>query len=99
MLLVSRLLLPVLWLVLNPVVSLLGEFYRQSAGQPSMFIRPIWFEGGPGYLSVERDDILQTTMLEISDGRITAIYMTENTDEFATGVSMPSGDESSNILH
>jgi RNA polymerase sigma-70 factor (ECF subfamily) len=64
-----------------------------------MFIRPIWFEGRPGYLSVERDDILQTTMLEISDGRITAIYMTANTDEFATGVSMPSGDESSNILH
>ena len=90
---------PGLMVGLERVVSLLGEFYRQSAGQPSMFIRPIWFEGRPGYLSVERDDILQATMLEISDGRITAIYMTENTDEFSDGLSMTGGDEASNTLH
>jgi RNA polymerase sigma-70 factor (ECF subfamily) len=84
---------------LDRVVSLLGEFYRQSADHPSIFIRPIWFEGRPGYLSVERDDILQATMLEILDGRITAIYMTENTDEFANNVKMTWEDESSNTLH
>jgi RNA polymerase sigma-70 factor (ECF subfamily) len=84
---------------LDRVVSLLGEFYRQSADRPSMFIRPIWFEGKPGYLSVEREDILQATMLEISDGRIAAIYMTENTDEFASGVRMTSENGSLNTLH
>jgi RNA polymerase sigma-70 factor (ECF subfamily) len=84
---------------LDRVVSLLGEFYRQSADRPAMFIRPIWFEGRLGYLSVEHDAILQITMLDISDGRIAAIYMTENTDEFATGVRMPSEDESSKTLH
>ncbi len=84
---------------LDRVVSLLGEFYRQSADHPSMFIRPIWFEGRPGYLSVDREDILQATMLEISDGRIAAIYMTENTDEFASGVRMTSENGSLNTLH
>jgi RNA polymerase sigma-70 factor (ECF subfamily) len=90
---------PGLMVGLERVLSLLGEFYRQSADRPSMFIRPMWFEGRPGYLSVERDDILQATMLEILDGRITAIYMTENTDEFASGVRMTSENGSLNTLH
>jgi RNA polymerase sigma-70 factor (ECF subfamily) len=84
---------------LERVLSLLGEFHRQSADRPSMFIRPMWFEGRPGYLSVERDDILQATMLEILDGRITAIYMTENTDEFASGVRMTGESGPPNTVH
>jgi RNA polymerase sigma-70 factor (ECF subfamily) len=84
---------------LERVVSLLGEFYRQSADHPSMFIRPMWFEGRPGYLSVERNYILQATMLEISDGRITAIYITENTDALASSVRVTSEDRSSNGVH
>jgi len=84
---------------LERVLSLLGEFYRQSAGRPSMFIRPLWFEGRPGYLSVERDHILQATMLEILDGRITAIYMTDNTDEFASGVRMTGENGRPSTVH
>lgn len=84
---------------LDRVVSLLGDFYRQSSDRRSMFIRPMWFEGRPGYLSVERDDILQATMLEIADGRIAAIFMTENTDEFAINVKMTWENGSSNTLH
>lgn len=84
---------------LEPVLSQLGEIYRQSAGQPPVFIRFMWFEGRPCYLSVERDDTLQATTLEILDRRIAAIYITENTDEFANSVKMTSDDGSSNGVH
>jgi RNA polymerase sigma-70 factor (ECF subfamily) len=67
---------------LERVIFRLGEIYRQSVDQPPVFIRPMWFEGRPGYLSVDRSDILQASTLKILDGSIAAIYITENTDKF-----------------
>jgi DNA-directed RNA polymerase specialized sigma24 family protein len=84
---------------LERVVSRLGEIYRQSANQPPVFIRPMWFEGRPGYLSVDRGDILQATTLEILDGRIAAIYITENTDKFDNSVRMTSEDGPLSAFH
>jgi RNA polymerase sigma-70 factor (ECF subfamily) len=59
----------------------------------------MWFEGRPGYLSVERGDILQATTLEILDGRIAAIYITENTDKFDDNVRTTSNDGPPNTVH
>jgi RNA polymerase sigma-70 factor (ECF subfamily) len=84
---------------LERVVSRLGEIYRQSANQPPVFIRPMWFKGRPGYLSVGRGDILQATTLEIRDGRIVAIYITENTDQSDNSVRMTSEDGPLNAFH
>ncbi|MGF9763769.1 sigma factor [Microvirga sp. 0TCS3.31] len=84
---------------LERVVFRLGEIYRQSANQPPVFIRPMWFEGRPGYLSVDRGDILQATTLTILNGRIAAIYITENTDKFDNSVRTTSEEGPQNGVH
>jgi RNA polymerase sigma-70 factor (ECF subfamily) len=84
---------------LERVVSRLGEIRRQPVDQSPVFIRSMWFKGRPGYLSVERDDILQATTLGILDRRITAIYITENTDKFDNCMGMTSEDGPSNAVH
>jgi hypothetical protein len=63
------------------VVRLFSGLYRKLTAQPAVFIRPMWIDGLPGYLSRERDNVLQTTAFEIEDGRITAIYITRNPDK------------------
>lgn len=45
------------------------------------FIRPILIDGLPGYASIERGEVLQTTALELRDGRIAAIYIVRNPDK------------------
>ena len=40
-----------------------------------------WGCGLPGFVSLEADDTLQTTALQIEDGRITAIYVVRNPDK------------------
>jgi RNA polymerase sigma-70 factor (ECF subfamily) len=72
---------------LNPIVGLdrvarlFEGLYRKLTAQPALYVRPIWIDGLPGYISRERDNILQTTALEIDQGRITAIYITRNPDK------------------
>ncbi|MGL4527880.1 MAG: RNA polymerase sigma factor SigJ, partial [Aestuariivirga sp.] len=34
-----------------------------------------------GFVTIEKDDTLQTTALQIEDGRIVAIYVTRNPDK------------------
>jgi RNA polymerase sigma factor (sigma-70 family) len=63
------------------VVRLYRGLYRKLISQPAQFIRPIWIDGLPGYLSRERDDLLQTTAFAIENGRVTAIYITRNPDK------------------
>ena len=46
-----------------------------------VLLAPTWIDGLPGYVSRERDGVLQTTALAIEDGRITAIYITRNPDK------------------
>ncbi|MCG5237793.1 sigma-70 family RNA polymerase sigma factor [Xanthobacter oligotrophicus] len=78
------------------VLRLFAGLYRKLTRQPAVLIRPVWIDGLPGYVSRERDDALQTTALDIRDGRIVAIYITRNPDKLVriaglagTGAAVP----------
>jgi RNA polymerase sigma factor (sigma-70 family) len=72
---------------LNPIVGrervlrLYDGLTRKLGVQRGELFRTLWIDGLPGYLSHERDGVLQTTALQIEDGRITAIYITRNPDK------------------
>ena len=72
---------------LNPIVGLArvlrlyGGLRRKLGVQGDPLFRPLWIDGLPGYLSHERDGVLQTTALEIENGRIVAVYITRNPDK------------------
>jgi hypothetical protein len=57
------------------VLGLLATFFRKNA---SKFVRAGFINGLPGFISLEADGELQTTALEIEDGKITAIYVVRN---------------------
>ncbi|MEQ9557720.1 MAG: sigma-70 family RNA polymerase sigma factor [Rhodospirillales bacterium] len=71
----------------NPIIGLdralrlFAGLSRKFADQMPGDIRPVWIDGLPGYISQGRGDVLQTTALEIEDGRITAVYITRNPDK------------------
>jgi RNA polymerase sigma-70 factor (ECF subfamily) len=75
--------------VLNPifglekVVRLFEGIYRKLTAEPAVHFQWTWIDGLPGYISRERDGVLQTTALSIEDGRITAIYITRNPDKLS----------------
>jgi RNA polymerase sigma-70 factor (ECF subfamily) len=64
---------------LEAVLTLLERFVRQAA--PSRLLGYGLINGLPGFVSLEGGDILQTTALEIEDGRVTAIYVVRNPDK------------------
>lgn len=71
----------------NPIIGLdralrlFAGLCRKFAGQMPGDIRPVWIDGLPGYISQGRGDVLQTTALEIEDGRIAVVYITRNPDK------------------
>lgn len=66
---------------LDRVLRMFAGLTRKLTAQTAEYIRPVWIDGLPGYVSRERDNVLQTTALAIEDGRITAIYITRNPDK------------------
>jgi hypothetical protein len=46
-----------------------------------MLIHPCWIDGLPGYFSRNADGKLQTTALQIEEGRVVAVYVTRNPDK------------------
>jgi RNA polymerase sigma-70 factor (ECF subfamily) len=46
-----------------------------------VLLRTATIDGLPGLISLERGELLQTTALEIRDGRIAAIYVVRNPDK------------------
>jgi RNA polymerase sigma-70 factor (ECF subfamily) len=72
---------------LNPIVGLekvlrlFAGLHRKFKAEPPVFVQSIWIDGLPGYVSLERDGVLQTTALAIEDGRITGVYITRNPDK------------------
>ena len=48
-----------------------------------VFLRLLWIDGLPGFVSLERGRVLQTTALSIEDGRIVEIFITRNPDKLA----------------
>jgi RNA polymerase sigma factor (sigma-70 family) len=68
---------------LDRVLRLLTALNRKGLSQEALFIQPVWIDGLPGYASIERGAILQTTAFAIEDGRITNIYITRNPDKLS----------------
>ena len=72
---------------LNPIVGvervlrLFDGLHRKLVGRQAVLVRPVWIDGLPGYVSLERDGVPQTTALAIEDGRIIGIYITRNPDK------------------
>jgi RNA polymerase sigma-70 factor, ECF subfamily len=51
------------------------------ATHASKFVRAGFINGLPGFVTLESDGELQTTALEIEDGKIVAIYVVRNPDK------------------
>ncbi len=56
-------------------------FARIFAKHMSRLVRYGLIDGLPGFVTEERDGILQTTALEVVDGKISAIYVVRNPDK------------------
>jgi RNA polymerase sigma factor (sigma-70 family) len=68
---------------LDRVLRLLKALNRKGLTQAAVLISPVWIDGLPGYASIERGAIFQTTAFAIENGRITNIYVTRNPDKLS----------------
>ncbi len=90
---------------LNPIVGLervlrlFGGLHRKRTIQPSVFIQAMWIDGLPGFASLERDGVLQTTALAIENGRITGIYITRNPDKLSHVARTLAAHGAATLLH
>lgn len=66
---------------LESVFKLHEGLARHFAHHPSQLVRVGLINGLPGFVTREADGELQTTALEIEDGRIAAIYIVRNPDK------------------
>lgn len=66
------------------LLRLFAGLHRKYGADAFSLLRPMWIDGLPGYVSLERGQVLQTTALDIRDGRIVGIYITRNPDKLAT---------------
>lgn len=62
------------------VLRLFAGLARKATYRPVM-LRALRIDGLPGYASLDRGGVAQTTALEIVDGRIAAIYIVRNPDK------------------
>ncbi len=65
----------------DEVVAFQAALARLFVRYMSRLVRYGFVNGLPGFVTEEQDDTLQTTALEIADGRIVAIYVTRNPDK------------------
>ncbi|MEI9890206.1 MAG: sigma-70 family RNA polymerase sigma factor [Caulobacteraceae bacterium] len=69
---------------LRDVLALHGGIARiYDRGHPSELVRYAVINGLPGFVTREADGLLQTTALQIEDGRVVAIYIVRNPDKLA----------------
>jgi RNA polymerase sigma-70 factor (ECF subfamily) len=66
---------------LDNVMRLHAALAAIFAEQKSQIVRYGFINGLPGFVTIEQGEILQTTALEVEDGRIVAIYVTRNPDK------------------
>ncbi|MER8612467.1 sigma-70 family RNA polymerase sigma factor [Mesorhizobium sp. M0435] len=66
---------------LDDVMRQYPTFASVYAVSRSRLLRYGFINGLPGFITIERGDILQTTALEIEDGRVVAIYVVRNPDK------------------
>ena len=62
----------------------LAQFFAKNM---SRLLRYGFINGLPGFLTIEHGDILQTTALQIDDGKITAIYVIRNRKSCSTSTA------------
>jgi RNA polymerase sigma-70 factor (ECF subfamily) len=65
----------------DQVVAFQAALARLFVRQMSRLVRYGFINGLPGFVTVEQEDTLQTTALEITDGTIVGIYVTRNPDK------------------
>jgi RNA polymerase sigma-70 factor, ECF subfamily len=70
---------PAAWL--DHVMRLFVGFASLRAVNRSLLVRFCFINGLPGFITVERGDILQTTALEIANEHIVAVYIVRNPDK------------------
>jgi RNA polymerase sigma-70 factor, ECF subfamily len=66
---------------IEEVMRLHASLARVFAKSPSRVVRYGFINGLPGFVTVESGDTLQTTALEIVDGKIAGIYVVRNPDK------------------
>ena len=66
---------------LDNVMQLQASLARIFAAKMSRIVRYGLVNGLPGFVTIEQDDTLQTTALQIEDGKIVAIYVMRNPDK------------------
>lgn len=64
------------------IVRLYRGLARKLDAAPATLMMPLWIDGLPGFASQERG-IVQTTALDIEEGRIISIYVTRNPDKLS----------------
>lgn len=62
------------------VLRLFGHVSGREARKPTL-LRTALIDGLPGYVSRNPDGLIQTTALEVEDGRIRAVYIVRNPDK------------------
>ena len=65
---------------LDRVLRLFQGLARKAAYRPQL-LRTVMIDGLPGFVSIDRGAALQTTALEVRDGKITALYIVRNPDK------------------
>jgi RNA polymerase sigma-70 factor, ECF subfamily len=66
---------------LDDVMRLHASLARLFAKKMSQIVRYGFINGLPGFVTIEKDDTVQTTALHIEDGEIVAIYVMRNPDK------------------
>lgn len=66
---------------IDDVMKLHAGLARHFAADMSQLVRYGFVNGLPGFVTREKDGVLQTTALEIADGAIVAIYVVRNPDK------------------
>ncbi len=66
---------------IEPILKLHAGLASIFAVHMSRIVRYGFINGLPGFVTVERDGVLQTTALQIEDGKIVAIYVMRNPDK------------------
>jgi RNA polymerase sigma-70 factor (ECF subfamily) len=65
---------------LDRAIRLFQGLRRKHAYDPRL-LRTVTIDGLPGYVSIDRGEVLQTTALEIREGRVATIYIVRNPDK------------------
>ena len=63
------------------VIARPARLARLFAVQPSNLVRYALIDGLPGFVTVEEGHTVQTTALQVEDGKVVAIYVTRNPDK------------------